>query len=72
MTLEDVYDDAYNVSTGNTHRFNDVQDHNKEACKQKAIVYFTDSVKYVLDFYNRWTSIDNNKWYDLFSDDGAD
>lgn len=72
LTLEDVYVDAYNVSTGNTHRFNDVQDQNKDTSKQKAIVYFTDSVKYVLDFYNRWTSLDNNKWYDLFSDDGDD
>lgn len=72
LTLKDIYDDAYNVSIGNTHRFNDNQNHEDEHRKQKAIVYFTDSVKYVLDFYERWTKLKNKKWYNLFSDDGDD
>lgn len=72
LTLKDVYEDAYNVSTGNTHVFNDSQNHTNELVKQKAIVYFTDSVKYVLDFYERWSKLNTKKWYNLFSDEGDD
>lgn len=71
LTLKSVEDDSYSAYIGEPIVYND-DNHKKDGQKQKAIVYFTDSVKYVLDFYRRWCTLNNKTWYSLLSDNHGD
>lgn len=71
LTLKNIEDDSYSASIGKSLLYNNTNQQDKNQ-KQKAIVYFKDSVKYVLDFYRRWATLTDKKWYNLLSDFNGD
>lgn len=70
FTLKEVEDDSYFAFIDVPQKYNNNSE--SEFGRQKAIVYFTDSVKYVLDFYKRWTLLKDKKWYNLLSETKSD